>query len=82
MSKWTKTRRPERSEREKAIADLRKTAKDRIDRYVAEGLDAESKFVELIKILEDDLTAAKMQDRIKQFRAAVYERKKLDGRAL
>ena len=81
MSKWTKPRRdPGRVYADDAQIELRRTAKARIDEFVAIGLEAETLFVRLLKSLEKDITPERLRERIKQFRAAVYERQQLDGR--
>jgi hypothetical protein len=81
MSRWSKTRRdPGRTYDDDAAVELRRTAKARIEQLVAAGSEAEPDFVELMKILKPDISQQELKERIRQFRAAVFERQRLERR--
>jgi hypothetical protein len=81
MTKWTRTRRdPGRTYDDEAARELRKDVKSRVRELIEIGLEAESDYVDLINKLEPEMTKARRQELIKQFRDAVYERQQRDLR--
>lgn len=79
MSKWTKTRRdPGRNYTDEEKRERKRSMLARLHEFIETGIEAEPDFVEAAKEAEPDISKEKLQEMIKQFRDAVYERQQRD----
>jgi hypothetical protein len=82
MSKWTRTRRdPGRSYLDEEKRERKQKMLEQLHEFVEAGIEAEPDFVEAAKEAEPDISKEKLQELIKRFRAAVYERQQRDLRS-
>jgi hypothetical protein len=79
MSKWTKTRRdPGRSYTDEEKRERKQRMLARLHEFIDAGIEAEPEFVQAAKEADPDISKEKLQELIKLFRAAVYERQQRD----
>jgi hypothetical protein len=79
MSKWTRTRRdPSRSYTDEEKRERKRRMLARLHEFIEAGIEAEPEFVQAAKEADPDISKAKLQEQIKRFRDAVYERQQRD----
>lgn len=79
MSKWTRTRRdPGRSYTDEEKRGRKQRMLARLHEFIEGGMEAEPDFVAAAKEAEPRISKEKLQELIKRFRAAVYERQQRD----
>lgn len=79
MSKWMKTRRdPSRTYTDEEKRERKQQMLARLHEFVEAGIEAESDFVAAAKEADPEISKEKLQELIKLFRDAVYERQQRD----
>jgi hypothetical protein len=79
MSKWTRTRRdPSRSYTDEEKRERKRRMLARLREFIEAGIEAEPGFVQAAKEADPEISKEKLQELIKRFRAAVYERQQRD----
>jgi hypothetical protein len=79
MSKWTRTRRdPSRIYTDEEKRERKRRMLARLREFIEAGIEAEPEFVQATKEADPEISKEKLQELIKRFRAAVYERQQRD----